>query len=367
MRYLGLMSGTSLDSVDAVVVEYNGRDLDLIASHSEPFPSDLRHRTLALMHPGDDEIERLGRLDLELAELFARAANNLIDATSLERSSIRAIGSHGQTVRHRPDAGFTLQIGDPNLIAERTGITLVADFRRRDMAAGGQGAPLVPAYHRALFHDAGVDRIIANIGGMANVTLLRADSSHPVTGYDTGPGNVLLDSWIGRHRQLEYDRDGAWAASGQILPTLLERLLDLPFFDAPAPKSTGREQFNPNWLDACIRDADCGQAQPADVQATLLELTARSLSREIGASLDAGGEIYLCGGGSHNKYLLQRLQALLEPYEVRTTAALGQDPDWVEACAFAWLAARTLEGQSGNLPAVTGARGERILGAIYQP
>jgi len=367
MRYLGLMSGTSLDSVDAVVVEYDGRTLQLIASHGEPFPADLRHRTLALMHPGADEIEHLGRLDLALAELFACAANNLIDATGLERASIRAIGSHGQTVRHRPEAGFTLQIGDPNLIAERTGLTVVADFRRRDMAAGGQGAPLVPAYHQALFHSQNIDRVIANIGGMANITRLPARESQPVIGYDTGPGNVLLDGWIRQQQGADYDRDGAWAASGRVLPALLECLLDLPFFAMPPPKSTGREQFHLDWLDGCIRRAGSEAVAAQDVQATLLELTALTLSREIHAQLATGGEVYLCGGGSHNKCLLQRLQTLLKPYSVETTTRLGQDPDWVEACAFAWLAARTLDGLSGNLPAVTGARGERILGAIYQP
>lgn len=367
MRYIGLMSGTSLDSVDAVVVEYDGRHLHLIASHCEPFPAELRHRTLALMHPGDDEIEHLGRLDLALAELFARAANNLIDESGLERASIRAIGSHGQTVRHRPEAGFTLQIGDPNLIAEHTGLAVVADFRRRDMAAGGQGAPLVPAYHQALFHSQDADRVIANIGGMANITLLPAAASRPIIGYDTGPGNVLLDGWIRQRQGLDYDRDGGWAASGQVLPALLECLLALPYFAARPPKSTGREQFNPDWLAGCIRKAGSESASPEDIQATLLELTALTLSREIDSQLSDTGEIYLCGGGSHNKCLLQRLRALLKPYDVSTTAELGQDPDWVEACAFAWLAARTLDGLSGNLSAVTGARGERILGAIYQP
>ncbi|NVK39628.1 MAG: anhydro-N-acetylmuramic acid kinase [Oceanospirillaceae bacterium] len=367
MRYLGLMSGTSLDSIDAVVVEYDGRSLSLVASHSEPLPGDLRHQTLALMHPGDDEIERLGRLDLALGELFATAANNLIDSARLDRASIRAIGSHGQTVRHRPEAGFTLQIGDPNLIAERTGLTVVADFRRRDMAAGGQGAPLVPAYHQSLFRTETSDRVIVNIGGMANITLLPADSSRPVTGYDTGPGNVLLDGWIHQQRGLNYDRAGAWAASGTVVPALLERLLDLAFFAAPAPKSTGREQFNLDWLSECIRTSACETAAPEDIQATLLELTARSLSQEIQRELGSGGEVFVCGGGSHNKQLLDRLSTLLKPYKVNTTAALGQDPDWVEACAFAWLAARTLDGLSGNLAAVTGAAGARILGAVFQP
>lgn len=365
--YIGLMSGTSLDSVDAVAVEYDGQRVQLLASHSEAFPADLRQRTLALMHPGADEIERLGRLDLALAELFARAANQLIEQQRLDRTSIRAIGSHGQTVRHRPEARFSLQIGDPNLIAERTGLPVVADFRRRDMAAGGQGAPLVPAFHNALFRDDGIDRVIANLGGMANITLLPRDRVRPVSGHDTGPGNVLLDGWIRHHLDLNYDRDGAWAASGSVLPALLEKLLDLPFFSARPPKSTGREQFNFDWLNGCIAAAGAEAESPESIQATLLELTALTLCREIRAALGESGEVYLCGGGSHNSYLKARLETLLKPYGLGTTAELGLDPDWVEACAFAWLAARTLQGLSGNIPPVTGAAGERILGAIYQP
>ncbi|UTW10922.1 anhydro-N-acetylmuramic acid kinase [Marinobacterium rhizophilum] len=363
--YIGLMSGTSLDSVDAVAFEFDASGCAMLASHSEPFPVSLRQQTLALMHPGADEIERLGRLDLELAELFARAANNLIGQNQLDRQRIRAIGSHGQTVRHRPDAGFTLQIGDPNLIAERTGLCVVGDFRRRDMAAGGQGAPLVPAFHSALFRKPHANRIILNIGGMANITLLPGDMAQSVTGYDTGPGNVLLDYWIHRHQALDYDRHGAWAATGTVLPELLQQLLQLPFFGAPAPKSTGREQFNPDWLQQRLLETGFDNQAPQDIQATLLELTAVSISNEIKQQAMAGCEVFLCGGGSHNRLLTKRLEALLQPYSLATTAALGLDPDWVEACAFAWLAGCRLDGSNGNMPAVTGALGERILGAVY--
>ncbi|WP_020683599.1 anhydro-N-acetylmuramic acid kinase [Marinobacterium rhizophilum] len=365
--YIGLMSGTSLDSVDAVAFEFDASGCAMLASHSEPFPLPLRQQTLALMHPGADEIERLGRLDLELAELFASAANNLIDRNKLDRQRIRAIGSHGQTVRHRPEARFTLQIGDPNLIAERTGLCVVADFRRRDMAADGQGAPLVPAFHEALFRTPGASRIIVNIGGMANITLLPGDTELPATGYDTGPGNVLLDYWIHRHQALGYDHGGAWAATGTVLPELLQHLLQLPFFSAPAPKSTGREQFNPDWLQQRLLESGFGQRAPQDIQATLLELTAVSISNEIMQVTDAGCDIFLCGGGCHNSLLTKRLETLLQPYTLSTTATLGLDPDWVEACAFAWLAGRRLDDLSGNMPAVTGAVNERVLGAVYSP
>ncbi|ANG64898.1 anhydro-N-acetylmuramic acid kinase [Marinobacterium aestuarii] len=361
------MSGTSLDSVDAVAFEFDAAGCAMLASHSEPFPLPLRQQTLALMHPGADEIERLGRLDLELAELFATAANNLIDQHQLDRQRIRAIGSHGQTVRHRPEAGFTLQIGDPNLIAERTGLCVVADFRRRDMAAGGQGAPLVPAFHDALFRAPGTHRVIVNIGGMANITLLPGNTEQPAIGYDTGPGNVLLDYWIHRHQALSYDRDGAWAATGTLVPELLQQLLRLPFFSAPAPKSTGREQFNPDWLQQRLVETGFDNRAPEDIQATLLELTAVTISNEIKQVAATGSEVFLCGGGSHNSLLTKRLQALLKPYALATTASLGLDPDWVEACAFAWLAGCRLDSLAGNMPSVTGARGERILGGIYSP
>ncbi|RTE64620.1 anhydro-N-acetylmuramic acid kinase [Amphritea opalescens] len=361
--FIGLMSGTSLDSIDAVAVRFEPT-FELIASHSEPIPATLHAATLALFNPSDNEIERLGRLDLALAELFATAVENLIQQHQLKRADIAAIGSHGQTIRHRPNAHFTLQVGDPNLIAERTGITTVADFRRRDMAAGGQGAPLVPAFHSALFRQPEQNRILVNIGGMANLTILEASPDKPVLGYDTGPGNVLMDSWIMQHQQKSYDRDGQWAASGVVIPPLLQTMLALPYFAEAAPKSTGREQFNHDWIEQMIATL-ATQPRPEDVQATLLELTARTIADAINSHALSNLQVFLCGGGSYNQQLKTRLTALLKPHYLGTTADLNLDPDWVEAAAFAWLAYRTLNHQSGNEPGVTGALGYRPLGAIY--
>lgn len=361
--FIGLMSGTSLDSIDAVAVKFEPT-FALIATHSEAIPAEIHAAILALFNPGTNEVERLGRLDLALAELFARAVENLISQHSLPRTDIAAIGSHGQTIRHRPEAHFTLQIGDPNLIAERTGITTVADFRRRDMAAGGQGAPLVPAFHNALFHHTEQNRILVNIGGMANLTILEAAEDKAVLGYDTGPGNVLMDSWIKLHRQENYDRDGQWAAAGRIIPQLLQTLLALPYFSETPPKSTGREQFNLAWIQQLL-SAQPEQHRPVDVQATLLELTARSIADAINSHQLEDLQVFLCGGGSYNQQLKHRLATLLEPHHLSTTADLDLDPDWVEAAAFAWLAYRTLNHQSGNEPGVTGAAGYRPLGAIY--
>ncbi|SER10861.1 anhydro-N-acetylmuramic acid kinase [Amphritea atlantica] len=360
--YIGLMSGTSLDSIDAVAVRFEPQ-FELLASHSEPIPSAIHAAILALLTPGDNEIERLGRLDLQLAELFASAVNNLISTHHLEQKQIAAIGSHGQTIRHRPEANFTLQIGDPNLIAERTGITTIGDFRRRDMAAGGQGAPLVPAFHNALFRHTTVNRVLVNIGGMANLTILEAAEDKPIRGYDTGPGNVLMDSWIMQHKHESYDRDGRWAARGKIVPQLLQQMLALPYFSEPAPKSTGREQFNRHWLEQKV-NALAVSPPPEDVQATLLELTAVSIADAIKSHQLSDLQVFLCGGGSHNSRLKARLTELLEPHYLSTTAELNLDPDWVEAAAFAWLAYRTLNRLSGNIPEVTGAAGYRPLGTI---
>jgi len=361
--YIGLMSGTSLDSIDAVAVRFEP-EFELIASHSEAIPPAIHAATLALFNPGDNEIERLGRLDLELAKLFAIAVENLIRQHHLDRQQIAAIGSHGQTIRHRPEANFTLQIGDPNLIAERTGITTIGDFRRRDMAAGGQGAPLVPAFHSALFRHPEHNRVVVNIGGMANLTILQASETKPVLGYDTGPGNVLMDSWIMQHRQESYDRDGRWAAQGRVQPQLLKQMLALPYFCEPPPKSTGREQFNLPWLEQMV-GALAVKPQPEDVQATLLELTAITIADAINSHQLSDLQVFLCGGGSHNCQLRSRLSELLKPHYLNTSAELNLDPDWVEAAAFAWLAYRTLNRQSGNIPDVTGAAGYRPLGAIH--
>ncbi len=364
--YIGIMSGTSADAVDAVLIAFPGDRPQLLASHSSPLSDTLRQKILALCTPGADEIERLGELDRLMGIAFADAALDLLKHAATH-PPVRAIGCHGQTLRHRPHTSpaFTLQVGDPNTIAERTGITTVADFRRRDIAAGGEGAPLVPGFHQQAFSLAGRARVIVNIGGMANISLLGADGS--VRGFDTGPGNALMDAWIGRHGNQRQDTDGLWAARGSVTPRLLEALLSQPFFSIPAPKSTGRETFDLTWVDTVLAGLKGHAPSPEDVQATLLELTATSIAQAIrGEPCDAEA-VYVCGGGAHNVRLMQRLAALLSPLPVHSTEVLGIAPGWVEAAAFAWLARRTLAALPGNIPAVTGASGARILGAIYQP
>lgn len=364
MHYIGLMSGTSVDAVDAVLVTVSGNDRPvLLASYSHPMPPATRGEIQALMQPGANEIERLGELDMALGELFAEAANAVIRQAGVERQIIRAIGSHGQTLRHRPRAQhpFTVQIGNPSVIAERTGITTVGDFRARDIAASGQGAPLVPAFHQRMFQSPGSNRVIVNIGGIANVTYLPATPSAPVSGFDTGPGNTLLDQWIRRHQNELYDRDGAWAASGRVQKYLLAQLMADGYFAKAPPKSTGREHFNLAWLE----QQHAGKLAPEDIQATFAELTAASIAQSLKFLPEKIGEIYICGGGNHNRHLLARLRALLPGIPVATTEILGLDPDWVEAAAFAWLAHQTLAGHAGNLPSVTGARHPVLLGGIY--
>ncbi len=367
--YVGLMSGTSLDGIDAVLIELSttqGQQPRLLAAQTFPLPAPLREQLQALCQTGDAEIERMGQADRQLGLSFGTAVNTLLDIAGIPRSAVRAIGSHGQTIRHRPPGPnqqhpFTLQIGDPSSIAQLTGITTVADFRRRDIAAGGQGAPLVPPFHRAIFKGSRT-RAIVNIGGIANVTLLPVDGS--VTGFDTGPGNTLLDNWIARHCGDSYDRDGAWAASGKVVPELLQRLLGDPYFSAAAPKSTGREHFNLAWLERHIADTDAS-ITAVDVQATLAELTALTIVREIDALTPVPHEVFICGGGAYNTHLMLRLEALLHPRQLGSTALLGIAPEWVEAAAFAWLAQQTLAGNAGNEPAVTGASAYCVLGAIY--
>lgn len=360
--YVGLMSGTSVDAVDAVLVRFSP-ELELLAANSTPIPPALKQQILTLAGGRNESIDRLCSLDVTLADLFADSVNTLLDTQGVARSDVAAIGSHGQTIRHRPERGFTLQLGDPSRIVERTGIKTIADFRRRDVAAGGQGAPLVPAFHQSLFRSTDKDRVIINIGGMANLTSLPVNAQKPVLGFDTGPGNVLMDEWIYRHKGLAYDADGQWAASGEVVTPLLEQLLAEPFFSQPAPKSTGRELFSLQWMNQHLLDFP--EAQPEDVQATLSELTARSISDAVMSLGLETPELYICGGGAHNRDLLQRIRTLAGKSSVGSTDTLGLNPDWVEAVAFAWLAWRADTGLSGNLPAVTGASGERILGAIY--
>ncbi len=357
------MSGTSMDGVDAVIARFDQHSVSLDASLKADFPEELRNRLrAAVSDPGHTGIDEVGELDTWVGECFADAANELLRRARHAQSAITAIGSHGQTLRHRPDSPhrFTLQIGNPAVIAARTGIDTVADFRRADVAEGGEGAPLVPPFHRWLFHSTDEDRAVLNIGGIANLTVLPA-AGDPVTGFDTGPGNTLLDAWIRHHRGAPFDDDGRWAASGDVDEGLLERCLDDAYFAVTPPKSTGVEHFNFDWIE----QLDVGGIAGEDVQATLAELTAVSIGEAIRNWAPGTMRLFVCGGGVHNSDLLARLWRRANVSEIEHTGAAGLDPDWVEAAAFAWLAMRHLDGQAGNLPGVTGARRETILGARY--
>lgn len=361
------MSGTSLDGVDAALVDLSGPPA-LVATRFLPYPSVPRHAVLELSQSGSDELERAGRLAVELSELYATAVNELLAQAGIGATGIKAIGCHGQTVRHRPESGFTVQLLNPALLAERTGITVVADFRSRDIAAGGQGAPLVPAFHAACFRSTERHRVVVNIGGIANLTDLPTPTNGAVRGFDSGPGNVLLDLWASRHLGTDCDRDGKLASTGAVMPDLLERMLDDEYFDRPPPKSTGRERFNAEWLAAKLgekRDYLKGGHPAADVQATLAELTARTITAAVERCYPGTEEVFACGGGVHNPDLIRRLQAGFGDRRLATTDALGVPADWVEAMAFAWLARQALDRSAGNLPEVTGASGPRVLGAIY--
>lgn len=366
--FVGTLSGTSIDAVDAALVRF-GPGPELVATHSEPFPAPLQAELRRLALPGPEEIDRLGRADVALGRLVAHTVHRVLETAGVPPAAVAAIGSHGQTVRHRPafDPSFTLQIGDPNLIAAETGIPVVADFRRKDVALGGQGAPLVPAFHAALFRTAGVDRAVVNIGGIANVTLLPGDPSRPIVGYDTGPGNTLLDAWARQCLGTPMDREGAFAAKGRIQAGLLDRLLDDPFFAHPPPKSTGPEYFSLAWLRARLESLGA-TPPPADVQATLVALTVISLRdallRNPGMRL---ADVLVCGGGARNPVLMRALAASLPGCDVAATDARGVPGAWVEAMAFAWLARQRLLGLPGNCPEVTGARREAVLGGLYLP
>jgi len=367
LYYIGLMSGTSLDALDTALVDFSSQQPTLIATLSTEWPASLKSQLLALCSPGDNEIQRMGKADHELGKLCAQACQQLLKQAGIPADQVAAIGSHGQTIRHMPvsDTPFTLQIGDPNLIAQLTGITTVADFRRRDMAAGGQGAPLAPGLHAAIFRSTDKNRAILNIGGMANLTLLFADQSLPVTGFDTGPGNILLDSWCQQHLHKAYDQDGQWARSGTVNFDLLERLLTTPYFASPPPKSTGRELFNPQWLEQQLKDGFLN-ISTENVAATLAELTAESICKDLQQHYPNCEELLVCGGGAHNHFLMERIEALTaESVNVDTTSSLGIEPDWVEAAAFACFAKQTLEHKPSNLPSVTGANSSCILGGVY--
>lgn len=361
--YIGLISGTSADGIDAALVRFEGDTPHPVAARTHPWPAGLRERILAVAQDETRlDLDAYGRLDVAIGACFAEAAQELLEQSGTPASAVRAIGSHGQTLRHRPcgEHPFTLQVGDPSVIAERSGIDVVADFRRADVAAGGQGAPLLPAVHAMLLARPGHVRVVLNLGGIANITVLGADGG--VIGFDTGPANGLMDAWCLRHRGEAFDRDGAFAASGRIDDALLDALLADPYFALPPPKSTGREHFHLDWLATHPRVAALA---PADVQATLLELSARSVTEAIARHAPDAEDVLACGGGVHNGALMRRLAELLSPRTLASTAAFGVDPDFLEATAFAWLARQRLLGLPGNLPAVTGARGPRVLGAIH--
>lgn len=361
--YIGLMSGTSMDGVDAVLVDFATEKAQLICSHTEEIPSHLLKGLQRLCLPGNDEINRLGRLDRSVGELFGLAVNHLMAKSGIDKSHVIAIGSHGQTVRHMPnlEVGFTLQIGDPNTIATITGIDVIADFRRKDIALGGQGAPLVPAFHQQTFAQTDKKRVILNIGGIANVTYLPGNSEH-VVGFDTGPGNTLIDAWIQQAKNEPFDENGQWAQSGNTNTDLLTQLLSHPYFSLDYPKSTGRELFNQAWLEQQL--SAFNDLSEEDIQSTLLDLTCHSIAKDI-LKLAPEGELFVCGGGAFNAELIHRITALLPDYHIQTTSALGVDPKWVEGIAFAWLAMRHHLGLPANLPAVTGASREAVLGGYF--
>ncbi|WP_288386279.1 anhydro-N-acetylmuramic acid kinase [uncultured Acinetobacter sp.] len=371
--YIGVMTGTSMDGVDFVAASFD--PLYLHATLTLPFDPELRDELMALTLPDDNEIDRMGKADVALATMIGHGINTLIEKNHLDRSQIKAIGSHGQTIRHRPEHGFTLQIGDPNIITEITQIPVISDFRRRDMAAGGQGAPLVPAFHQAVFQHPTIHRVILNLGGIANVSLLPAGNPNGVSGFDTGPANILMDAWCERYTGHQFDENGNWAAYGQPIRGLLERLQAHAFFSKEPPKSTGREDFNLDWLDDQLADWRNDELEyqeledtPENVQATLLKLTTRAIKKAIYRSDLDTGEVYVCGGGAYNSHLLEQLRWRLRKHHwsVQSTSVLGLSPTWVEATAFAWLAMRFMHQQAGNLPSVTGAEGFRVLGSITQ-
>lgn len=362
--YIGLISGTSVDGVDCALVQFTDELPTVVATCFLPAEPALRDKILFLCKGTGIDLRLYGQVDVEIGRVFAQAVATLLQQTGLAPGAITAIGSHGQTVFHDPAAEFpfTLQLGDPNTIAQLTGITTVADFRRRDMAAGGEGAPLAPLLHRNCFRSDSSNRVIVNIGGISNITVLEKSGS--CIAFDTGPGNVFLDYWVEKNTGKTYDEDGAWAATGHVDPALMALLRDDPYFAAPPPKSTGRELFNAAWLETKLAALDT--APPAaTVQASLLELTAETITRAIQEST-AADEIYICGGGAHNSALMARLQALSGTAKVASTSTIGVDPDWVEATAFAWMAKQTCEGKAIDTSALTGARQPIILGGIYR-
>jgi len=369
--YIGLMSGTSLDGVDGVLVEFDvagSTGLAVLGHAHQPFAHRLRDELLALNVAGNDELHRAAIASNALAEAYSGVVESLLSQTRIPRHRVRAIGAHGQTVRHRPGefdgVGYTLQLNSPALLVERTGIPVVADFRSRDVAAGGQGAPLVPAFHQAVFGRLGEPLAVLNIGGFSNLTAVDSDGS--IIGLDCGPGNILLDHWCVTHLGETFDPSGQWAATGVIIKPLLDAMLGDAFFALPAPKSTGRDRFNPEWLEAQLRQLPSHQGfRLEDVQCTLAELTARTSTDQVRRHASEAKELLVCGGGALNQHLLQRLAASLPGLRIVATDARGLPCTQVEACAFAWLARAHLESRPAGVSQVTGARGTRVLGALY--
>ncbi len=357
--YVGIMSGTSVDGADAALVDFSLAAPHTLAFATVPFDDTLRADVLALSSPETDSLDLAGRVSIALSQVYARAVHSALATAGVERGDIAAIGCHGQTVRHRPEQGFTIQLNDPARLAELTGIDVVADFRRRDMAAGGQGAPIAPAFHEAAFRHPTVSRAVVNIGGISNATWLAPGKA--LAGFDCGPGNVLLDGWAQRHLGTRYDGDGTWASAGRVDPALLESLLAEPYLGQVPPKSTGRELFRMAWLDARVKNS----LNPADVQATLAEFTAQAIVDSIDRFCMPTHEIYLAGGGARNPYLVSRIKSRAAGRPVAKTDALGVPTEHVESIAFAWLAMKCIRREPIDLASTTGARGPRILGAIY--
>tara|TARA_Y100000815_G_scaffold265015_1_gene281386 strand:- start:28 stop:1128 length:1101 start_codon:yes stop_codon:yes gene_type:complete len=362
LLYVGIMSGTSLDGIDIALSRFtDGQQADCLDALCLPLPAALRQQLLDLCSPSSDELYQAGVAGNAWARLAAEGVNQLLVRQGLSPQQVCAIGSHGQTVRHHPEQGFSLQIGSPALLAELTGIKVIADFRSRDLAAGGEGAPLVPAFHHWLLSSPNLTRTLVNIGGFANLTVLRPGEA--AAGFDSGPGNALMDNWALRHIGTPFDADGQWASQGQVHQPLLERMLADPYFARRGPKSTGREYFHEAWLAAHLQQVPGVSA--IDVQASLAMLTAQSIADSLQQAASDTAELYICGGGARNSHLMRQLQRLLPHQRVLSTQTLGVNPDWMEAMAFAWLAWRFEQRLAGNLPNVTGARGERILGALY--
>jgi len=366
--YIGLMSGTSMDGIDAALVEIDEGNIQLIASHSHPIPPSLKEKLKLLsLDSKQASIDMLGEADTELGITFADAVLQLIEKSCIKAEQVTAIGSHGQTIRHRPDLqnSFSLQIGDANRISHLTGITTVADFRRKDMAAGGEGAPLAPAFHQQVFHSNEKNLAILNIGGISNLTFLPADKKLPCFGFDCGPGNMLMDAWIQKNKRKNYDKNGDWAASATAETDLVNQFMQDEFILTCPPKSTGREHYNLEWLEKQLENLS--QLSSEQVQASLCQFTCDSIAHAIEHHLPDISTLIVCGGGIHNRHLMKQLAEKLSNISIESSDAHGVHPDWVEAIAFAWLASQTVNGRTGNLPAVTGAAQAKVLGAIYPP